>query len=370
MYLGHGGTDLWALHTLLYNVVDNAVNLAQRGCCSQLWVTLLEGNTVVVKDDGPGIPVAMHEATGRSIAELVFTKAAGKYVEERNQFVNTLFGTGLPVVNALSANLLVEIKRDGCVWQQQFKVGSPVSDLTKTRAMAPQEERGTTLTFTPDFTIFEPNDFEFAILAERLQDLSFLANGLTITLRDERNPTTPRERSFCAANGLRSYVDYLRGDALAVNRPIEGQRDVEVRLKGANLRTIHIEWVCQYSTALANLEESFASCFKLLKGRAHMYGLRDAFVDFINRYAYDTGALVPGDPKLSHDEIRRGLISVVNFPNLYPTSQPSQDRCDLAHPELREVMYQLVSADLVAFAEQHPQDMASIVDWLISRRFV
>jgi DNA gyrase subunit B len=304
MYLG--GTDLWALHELAFNVVDNSVNLAKRGRCSQLWVTLLEGRTVVIRDDGPGIPVAIHEAVGRPIAELVFTRATGKFDEERNQFMDTFFGVGLSVVNALSANLQVEIRRDGYVWEQHFKAGVPASDLIKGRAMAPQETAGTTLTFTPDFTIFEPNDFQVAILGERLQDLAFLTPGLTITLRDERTRPTALERTFYAENGLVSCVDYLRGDALAVNRPIRGQSDSQVRLPGENPRSIHVEWVCQYTTVQANLEESFASRFKLHKGRAHMYGLRDALVDFVNRYACDTGALVPGDPKLAHEEIRWG----------------------------------------------------------------
>ncbi len=365
LYLG--GTDLWALHDLLYHVVDNAVDQAQLGRCSQIRVTLFPGNTVAVKDDGPGIPVAEYEETGRPFAELVFTKAAGRWDAARHKFIQTFLGVGLPTVNALSATLRVEIARDGYVWQQDFQAGYPVSELTKTRAMFAGEATGTTITFTPDFTIFEPNDFRLDMLSERFRDLAFLVSGVAITLRDERLPT-PHENTFQAEDGLASYVDYLRGDYLPAIRPIRGKHRIEVTLKGENPRTIDIEFACQYSTAPADLEVSFASRFRLLQGRPHMFGLRDALVDFFNRYARQNGLLLPGEPRFSHKEIRTGLITVVNMPNLYPSRQPSEGRCDLAYPELRDAMYQVVTETLAAFTEQYPRDIRSLVDWLISRR--
>jgi DNA gyrase subunit B len=362
-----GGADSWALHSLLYIIVDNSVDQSQLGRCSHCKVVLHPGNAVSVEDDGPGIPVSEYGDTGRSIAELIFTKAAGRFNAERQNFTLTLRGAGLPVVNALSTSVLVEIRRDGYLWQQSFEAGQPVTELRKIRALLPTESTGTAVTFRPDFTIFEQNDFQIEILSERFRDLSFLANHLAITLRDERNPAAPEELTFQAEDGLLSCIDYLRGNFLPVSRPIRGEYDIDLSLTYQRPGPYRIEFVCQYTTALANLEESLASRYKLLKGRPPMYGLRDAFVDFINRFARKSGGLVPGDPKFTYEEIRTGLIAVVNLPNIRP-DQTSAARCELSIPLLRSAMYQVVMETLAKYAEQHPQDMRAIVDWLVSRR--
>src|SRR5258708_40134545 len=211
-----GGNDLSAIHYLLYQVIENSINQAESGQCSKLWVTLQPANAVMIKDDGPGIPVELYENSGRSILELIFTKELGRFDPQRSKFYPTMFGVGLPAVNALSEALRVEVARDGFLWQHNFEIGKAQGSLRQIRPLSSDEGTGTTITFTPDFTIFKRNEFSYSILDERLQDLAFLTPNLTITLRDERSDE-PIESIFSYPEGLVAYVDYLRGEKLPVH---------------------------------------------------------------------------------------------------------------------------------------------------------
>jgi len=363
MYLG---TDLWALHRLVDLAVDNVVTLAERGQCSHLWITLQPGQSIVIRDDGPGIPVETYPAADRPIAELIFTKAAGRYDAAHRAFISSLFATGLSTLNALSAHLSVEIKRDGYVWQQHFAAGRALTDLIRVRALAAGEGTGTILTFAPDFTIMKRNRLQFDILADRLQDLSLLTPGLTITLRDER--IDPVERIFHTPGGLFTWLQ--SADALASVAPILGEREVEIPFERYDnpRRSVRIVWGCQYRTTPEPQALSFAHHARLLPGQPHMFGLRDALMDGFNQYAIRSGLLAADAQRLLPQDIRNGLRSIVHFPELHTTSQPDEGRSPLDYPELREVMYTVVCADLAAFAEQHPHEMATLVSWLLGRR--
>jgi DNA gyrase subunit B len=366
MYLS-GGTDLWAMHYLLDEVINNGVDQAQLGNCTHLRIVLQSENTVTVRDEGPGIPIAIYEDSGRSILELIFTKGYGKFDARTQKFISTLFGVGLPVVNALSALLQVQVARDGFLWQQEYRSGKPQSPLKQVRPLAVGESTGTTITFTPDFTVFEPNVFQFSLVEERCRDLAYLADGLSIILRDERFDPI-QEMTFYSEKGLLDCIDYLRGSNSPVHQSIQIKHDIEFKQRFERTSIIQIELAAQYVTTALPVEESFASRFKLRRGQSYMYWLQSAFLDFMNKYSYERGLLVKGDSPLTRQEGLAGLITVVNISNLYP-QQPFQGKCDLPYHELREILYDLARDALETFTKQQPQQMDIIADWLISRRY-
>jgi DNA gyrase subunit B len=371
MYLGQGGKDNWALHQLLYNVIDNAIDQARSGNCSHINVMLLPDNMVTIQDDGPGIPVEVNEEFAKPILELVFTRAAGRYNPQTQKFIKTFFGAGLPVVNALSAFLQVVVMRDGFVWQQEFRAGIPQTELQQMRPMSSDEHTGTSITLMPDFRIFDTNNFQPSILLDHLRDLAALTPTVFITLRDMQ-AVTPSEQVFHFENGLLSYLEYLREhslwNSLPVHIPLEVKRAILIDFKGQGRRSVQIELLIQYASKPVKVEHSFACRCKLSPGRPHMYGLRAGLRDFLNAYALKKGILVEGDLPFTYEEVLVGLITIVNFPDLQP-SQPFGATCDFPYQELKLVMYDFVTEALQNFASQHPIQMRTLVDWLVSRRF-
>src|SRR6185295_11638907 len=186
MYVG--GTDARALHHLIYEVVDNSIDEALAGRCDHILITLHDNNAASVTDNGSGIPVGIHKKEGISTLQLVLTEvgAGGKFDNSAYKVSGGLHGVGVSAVNALSADLRAEVFRDGYLWQQEYQEGKPVNEVKRVRKLGAEEATGTRITFVPDFTILEHNEFSYSVLAQRFREMAFVTRRITITLRDER----------------------------------------------------------------------------------------------------------------------------------------------------------------------------------------
>jgi DNA gyrase subunit B len=224
-----GGTDQRALHSLIFEIVENAIDQAIGDHCSQIQVTLLDNNSVSISDNGPGIPVEKYQDTGLSILETILTTVGGRHLNlKTGNFRGGMFGVGLAAVNAVSSELVIQVNRDGYFWEQKYGKGIPQSNLSQVRTLAPDESTGTCITFTPDFTVFEKTDFDYVSLYRRLKELAYLVRGVVITLEDRR---TQRDRSnvvFNYPNGVASFVEHLNRDHKPLHSPISIKKVVEL----------------------------------------------------------------------------------------------------------------------------------------------
>src|ERR671912_1242110 len=252
MYIGD--TSERGLHHLVYEVVDNSIDEALAGHCDNIEVTIHIDNSVTVVDNGRGIPVDIHSIEGISAAEVVLTKlhAGGKFDKASYKVSGGLHGVGVSVVNALSENLEIEIKRDGKVYQQSYRRGDPLDRL---KEVGKSKERGTLVTFTPDTEIFETADFSFDILSQRLRELAFLNRGVKITIEDER---TQKKHEFFYKGGLMSFVEHLNRAKTAIHAKVvhfQGEREgVEVE--------VAMQWNDGYSESIF----SFANNINTIEG--------------------------------------------------------------------------------------------------------
>lgn len=220
MYIG--GVDSKALHHLIYEVVDNSVDEALAGRCDHILVTLYDDNYVSVQDNGGGIPVGINPSTGRPTLEGVMTEIGmgGKFGGGAYKVSGGLHGVGVSAVNALSEEMRTNVFRDGYVWEQIYRQGKPVTDVTKVRPLQDGEASGTIQTFRPDFTVLEMNNFSYETLAQRFREMAFVTRKLTITVRDERVTPLPRETTFYFEGGLYSYVRYLNRNRRPLHDPV------------------------------------------------------------------------------------------------------------------------------------------------------
>ena len=225
MYVG--GTDIRALHHLIYEVVDNSIDEALAGRCDRINVTLYDDSVVKVTDNGVGIPVGIHKTEGISTLEMVMTQVGtgAKFGHSAYKVSGGLHGVGVSAVNALSAQAKVMVFRDGYVWEQTYEMGRPTSEVLKIRPMKKEESTGTHTTFVPDYTILDRNDFNFNTLAQRFREMAYVTRKVSITLRDERVKPIPREVTFYFEGGLRSFVRYLNRNRKPLHDPVYGERD-------------------------------------------------------------------------------------------------------------------------------------------------
>ena len=346
MYIGD--TSERGLHHLVYEVVDNSIDEALAGHCDKIDVTIHIDNSVTVVDNGRGIPVDIHPTEKVSAAEVVLTKlhAGGKFDKASYKVSGGLHGVGVSVVNALSENLEVEIKRDGKVYQQNYKRGDPQGKL---KEVGISKERGTRVTFKPDTKIFETVEFSFDILSQRLRELAFLNRGVKITIEDERSQ---KKHEFFYKGGLLSFVEHLNRAKTTIHSKVvhfEGEKDgVEAE--------IAMQWNDGYSENIF----SFANNINTTEGGTHLIGFKSALTRTINSYAIDSGQLKKDEENLQGEDVREGLTAVISVKVPEPQFE-GQTKTRLGNSEVKGIIEALVNEKFTSYLSEHPSDAKKIV---------
>ena len=306
MYIGSTGE--MGLHHLVYEVVDNSVDEALAGYCTEITVTIHDDNSVTVIDNGRGIPVGLHEEEGVSAAQVVMTKlhAGGKFDSKSYKVSGGLHGVGVSVVNALSERLELEIWREGYTWQQEYACGAPKAPLAK--AGKAGRKTGTSVTFKPDATIMEMTEYNYDTLAQRLRELAFLNKGLRITLTDER--VDPEKKTeFLYTGGISEFIKHLnRGKTVLHDKPIHFEAEREMPNNG----TLTMEVALQYNDGYSENVFSFANNINTVDGGTHLSGFRSALTRTINAFGQQAGLFKDVKENLTGDDVREGLTAVVS----------------------------------------------------------
>ena len=360
MYVG--GTDERALHHLIYEVVDNAIDEALAGRCDHITVTLHADGAVTVRDNGVGIPVRPHDS-GKSALEVVMAQVgtSAKFDNEAYKVSGGLHGVGVSAVNALSAKLTATIRRDGHVWEQSYEAGIPTGDVRQGRELEEGEETGTEITFLPDFTILERNDFSFDVLKTRFREMAFVTRKVTISLRDERSTPIPAEMTFYFDGGLRSFVRYLNRNRKAIHGIIHVERDIEYVDRNDVPYKIGVEVAFQYSDVATTAELAFTNTINTPDGGTHITGLRSSITGVINRFARKAGLLKDKDGNFSGNDTLEGLTAIVSVKHPDPQFE-SQTKVKLLNPEVQGAVSQVVTEAFNEFLETNSREARRIVD--------
>ncbi len=353
MYIGSTGEI--GLHHLVYEVVDNSVDEALAGYCTEISVTIHDDNSVTVVDNGRGIPVDIHKEEGVSAAEVVMTKlhAGGKFDSNTYKVSGGLHGVGVSCVNALSEWLELEIWRDGFTWVQEYERGIPKAPLQKAGKCG--RKTGTKITFKPDPTIMTATEFNFDTLAQRLRELAFLNKGLKIVLTDER--TDPQKVSeFIYSGGIAEFIRHLnRGKQVLHEKPIyfEGQRELP------NGGVLTMEVALQYNDSYSENVFSFANNINTVDGGTHLSGFRSALTRTINTYGQQAGLFRDVKENLTGDDVREGLTAVVSVK--LPQPQFEGQTKGKLNSDIGGYVVQLVNEKLGEYFDKNPAVMRKIV---------
>jgi len=349
MYVG--GTDIRALHHLVYEVVDNSIDEALAGYCNAIDIIIHEDSSVTVTDNGRGIPVDIHPERGKSALELVMTvlHAGGKFGDGSYKVSGGLHGVGLSAVNALSEWFEVEVKRDGKVYSQRYERGRPVTEL-EVIGKAPKKETGTRQTFKFDDTIFTGDlDYRFSTLMQRFREMAFVTRGVNIHLRDERHD---REMTFYFEGGISSFVRYLNRNRKTLHPVMHVEKEVD---------DMTVDVAFQYTDAYAESIYAFANTINTIDGGTHLTGLRSAITRTINDYAKKQKLLKDGDPNFKGDDTREGLTAIVSIKHPDPQFE-SQTKVKLMNPEVQSVTQQVVNDAFGMFLDQNSKAGKTIVE--------
>ncbi|HEY7138630.1 MAG TPA: DNA topoisomerase (ATP-hydrolyzing) subunit B [Methylomirabilota bacterium] len=347
MYIGD--TASYGLHHLVFEVVDNSVDEALAGFCSNIRAILHADGSCTVVDDGRGIPVDVHTGTGKSAAEVVLTTlhAGGKFESSVYKVSGGLHGVGVSVVNALSEWLEVEIRRDGRVYTQRYDRGKPQSDLQAGEKTA---KRGTTIRFKPDPEIFEIMTFSFDVLANRLRELAFLNKGLKIQLEDERDE---KKVTFHYTGGIRQFVEYINQNKAPVHPKVlyfEGGRG-----------DIQVEVALQYNEGYQEYVFSFANNINTREGGSHLTGFRAALTRTIGAYAQANGYLKTFKGTITGDDVREGLTAVISVRLPEPQFE-GQTKAKLGNSEVKGLVESVVNDKLGQAFEEDPATARRIAE--------
>lgn len=349
MYIGSTGIE--GLHHLVYEVVDNSVDEALAGFCSNIEVILHHDGSCTVIDNGRGIPTGSHpgDPEGRSAAEIALTElhAGGKFESKAYKISGGLHGVGVSVVNALSEWLEVEIKQNGTVYQQRYERGKPVSPLT---AVGKTKGRGTKIAFKPDHEIFEIMEFHYDILAQRLRELAFLNKGLQISISDE---ITAQQKTFFYKGGIISFVEHLNKNKTPLHpKPvyIEGERD-----------GIAVEVASQYNDGYAENIYTFANNINTKEGGTHLVGFKSALTRTANSYALSSGIIKEGKESISGEDIREGLTAVISVKLPNPQFE-GQTKMKLGNSEVKGIVESIANEALSRYFEEHPPIAKKIIE--------
>jgi DNA gyrase subunit B len=352
MYIGSTGE--MGLHHLVYEVVDNSVDEALAGYCTEVGVTIHIDNSITIVDNGRGIPVDIHEEEGVSAAQVVLTKlhAGGKFDSNSYKVSGGLHGVGVSCVNALSDALHLEIWRGKGTWEQDYEKGIPKGPLTQT---GKANKTGTKITFHPDPTIMDASVFNFDTLAGRLRQLAFLNKGLKITLSDERGDDI-RNEEFFYSGGIAEFIKHLnRGKQVLHEKPIyfEGDRDLP------NGGRLTIELALQYNDSYSENVFSFANNIHTVDGGSHLSGFRSALTRTINAAAQQSGLIKDAKENLTGDDVREGLTAVVSVK--LPQPQFEGQTKGKLNSDIQGHVVGLVNEKLGEFFDKNPAVMKKIV---------
>ena len=348
MYVG--GTDIKALHHLVYEVVDNSIDEALAGVCTRIEVIIHPDSSVTVIDNGRGIPVDMHPTEKKSALEVVMTKlhAGGKFGGGAYKVSGGLHGVGVSAVNALSEWCEVEVTLNGHVYFQRYERGYP-KEPVKVIGQAKPGESGTKTTFKYDPQIFtEVMEFRFDTLVQRFREMAFVTRGVTIHFVDER---TNRQMTFYFEGGITSFVRYLNRNREVLHPVVFVEKEIE---------GIGIEFAVQYTDAYTESIYSFANTINTIDGGTHLTGLRTALTRVINDYARKSGLLKEADPNFSGDDTREGLTAIVSIKHPDPQFE-SQTKVKLMNPEVQTYVTQVIGESFGTFLEENPQAAKAII---------
>ena len=352
MYIGSTGPR--GLHHLVWEVVDNSIDEALAGYCTEISVTVHADNSVSVADDGRGMPVGKMEKYGKSAAEVIMTTlhAGGKFDGQGYKVSGGLHGVGASVVNALSEWLEMEIKREGHVWTQRYERGFPVGELKKARKLKKGEETGTTIRFLPDPEVFtETQEFSFDTLSRRFRESAFLNKGLKIGLVDESEED--RAVTYQYEGGIRDFVEHINEAKDPVHKTVfyfereDAMGDVEVAL--------------QWNSGFQDSVFTFANNINTHEGGAHLSGFRSALSRTINAYARQKGILKEKEENLTGDDIREGLAAVISVKLREPQFE-GQTKTKLGNTEVKGLVESSTNRFLAEFLEERPGEAKAIIN--------
>ena len=348
MYIG--STSLKGLHHLVYEVVDNSIDEALAGYCTHIEVTIEEDNSITVVDNGRGIPVAMHKI-GKPAVEVVLTvlHAGGKFGGDGYPISGGLHGVGISVVNALSEQTEIEVKRDGFLWKISFARGLTVNSLEKVRPLEEGEERGTKVWFKPDSEIFPDTVYDFETLKIRLRELAFLNKGLTITLADKR---TDKKEIYYYEGGLTSFVQFLNENRTPVNQTV-------ISLEGIKSDVV-VDIALQYNDGYSENILTFVNNIFTEEGGTHLSGFRSGLTRTINDYGRSSGIIKENEDNLSGEDVREGLTAIISVKVREPQFE-GQTKTKLGNSEVKGIVDNIISDGLKEFFEEHPAEAKSIV---------
>ena len=353
MYIG--STSVRGLHHMVYEIVDNCVDEALAGYCTEINVIIEPGNVISVEDNGRGIPVEIHPKTGISTAETVYTvlHAGGKFGGDSGYKVSGgLHGVGASVVNALSKWTEVTIQRDGGIFQMYFEKGKTIKKLEK---IGNSDKTGTKVRFLADDTIFETLTYDYEVLETRFREIAFLTKGLKITLEDLRGET-PKKSEFCFEGGLISFVEFLNKSKEKLHpKPIYIEKDGETP----------VEIAIQYTTSYSENIYTFVNNINTIEGGTHLEGFKRALTKVFNDYAREHNFLKEKDPNLQGEDIREGITAVVSVKVRDPQFE-GQTKTKLGNSEVAGIVQSMVNDALSTFLEENPTVAKSILEKCIS----
>ena len=357
MYIGDIGVR--GLHHLVYEIVDNSIDEALAGYCTDIEVTINENNSITVEDNGRGIPVDFHEKEGKSALEVVLTvlHAGGKFSKDSYKVSGGLHGVGMSCVNALSTQFEVEVRRDGKIHRQTYSIGAPTSEI---EIIGTCGNTGTKITFLPDASIFTTTEYSYDVLSARLRELAYLNKGIRLSITDRRERDENgnfRGEVFYSVEGLKEFVKYLdenRGTPLT-----EDIIYIDTEKDG-----IPVEVAKQYNDSFSENVHSYVNNINTIEGGTHLTGFRRALTRTLKKYADDSGLLSKLKFDINGDDFREGLTAVVSVKVSEPQFE-GQTKTKLGNSEVAGAVDQAISQALNNYLEENPKDARAIVNKVI-----
>jgi DNA gyrase subunit B len=356
MYIGDIGHK--GLHHLVYEVVDNSIDEALAGHCTTINVSILEGNSIRVLDDGRGIPTGMHPKEKKSALEVVMTvlHAGGKFDKDTYKVSGGLHGVGVSCVNALSKHLNVRVFREGKIFQQEYEIGKP---LYPVKEVGESSQRGTEVTFTPDDSIFQVSEYSFDTLQNRLRELAYLNKGIRLTLTDERNKDengVAHSETFYSEGGLKEFILYIDGTReKLIPEPVYCESDKY---------GIPVEIAFQYNTGYSENLHSYVNNINTIEGGTHVAGFRRALTRTLKSYAEKQKLLEKVKVEISGDDFREGLTGVISVKVAEPQFE-GQTKTKLGNNEVMGAVDTTVGEMLENYLQENPKEAKIIVDKVV-----